>query len=100
MLTEKVTARVGSNDFTVLRLPTDTDTFSIITGGRRVMPSYGYLANPRTVMFARSPDNENPGTVYVAKRDPQIIRALRQDKYSRVGRLNNGATIMRRLGGL
>lgn len=100
MLTERTIANVGDRHFPALILTTDTETFSLITGGRRIMPSYGYLANNQTVMFARSPDNENPAAVYVAKNIHSIKEALEQSGYDNVGRLNDGATLMRRLGGL
>ena len=91
-------SRVGNRNFPVIELPTDTETFRLVTG-REIMPSFGYLVNDHTVAFARSPDNENPATIYLAKKDRKILRGLNLDGYSYAGRMNNGGTLLLELKG-
>ena len=88
---------LGRQYVPALELPTDTETFRVISGGRSIMPPFARLENDQTIVVARSPDNENPASVYLLRKYRQIMSALRQDDYIKRININGSATVLRRL---
>lgn len=89
-------AYIGNAQFPVLEVRSDHPLFYDIYG-KKIIEPWTFWDNFSTVAFARSPDNECPVNVYIARKTPKILRELRKDGYKRGKELSGETTILRRI---